>query len=112
MAAQSEPEKLPQLYSRERLPDCAPDWLGCSAVKASANGSVKGSPGSPERSQAGQPVEASLETSAATSAGSPARSPASSPAGSADSAPENTPNGFPPLTVARTGQSVWVKRGP
>jgi hypothetical protein len=116
MSAQSSPEKLPRLNWRKRLPGWAPDWLGGSPAKASANGSVKGSPGSLERSQSGQPVEVSLDTSAATATGSPARSPASSPAGSPDGSPANgsvkNSDDLPPLTICRIGDTVRIDRPP
>ena len=108
MAAQSDPEKLPKLNWRERLPEGLSDWLPGLSVKSSANGSVKPSAGP------------SLATSAEASERSPASPPAASPADAPDGSPENTPangsgnasDGFPPLTFVRIGDTVRVARPP
>ena len=84
MAVQSDPERLPRLNWRERV-------FG-SPARPSGNGS------------AGPPAATVLESPAATPPSSPTRSPANST--------EDGSNSFPPLTIVRTGQSVWVKRAP
>ena len=108
MAAQSDPEKLPKLNWRERLPEGLSDWLPGLSVKSSANGSVKAS--------AGPSLTTSAEASERSSASSPAGSPADTPDGSPENTPangsESTADSFPPLSFVRIRDTVRIARPP
>lgn len=96
MAAQADPEKLWRLNWQKPWPE----WLRRSPPRSSANGS------------AGSPEQRTAETAQGSAADTPTSSPARSPAASTPNSTANGSDGFPPLTVVRTGQSVWIKKAP